>query len=61
MWVILKMAQCTLIGYLSLYYYEWVDTSADGLFVPKGIINPVVYASSLTLLVYIFIIKIYIP
>ena len=24
------------------YYYHWVDTSAGGLLVPKGIIRPVV-------------------
>jgi hypothetical protein len=30
------------------YYYHWVDTSADGLLVPEGIIHPVVSASALT-------------
>jgi hypothetical protein len=30
------------------YYYHWVDTSAGGLLVPEGIIQPVVSASALT-------------
>ena len=28
--------------------YHWVDTSAGGLFVPEGIIRPVVTVSALT-------------
>jgi len=31
-----------------LHYYHWVDTSAGGLLVLKGIIRPVVSDSALT-------------
>jgi hypothetical protein len=37
------------------YYYHWVDISAGGLLVPKGIIRPVVSALTLTWLIrYIY-------
>ena len=43
------------ILYFWLYYYHWVDTSAGGLLVPKGIIRPVVTASALAWVVgYIY-------
>jgi hypothetical protein len=36
-------------------YYHWIDTSADGLLVPEGIIRPVISASALTCLIrYIY-------
>ena len=33
---------------LCFYDYHWIDTSADGLFVPNGIIHTVVIGSALT-------------
>ena len=48
------------IRYLRLNYYHWVDTSACGLLVPKGIICTVVRAFVLTyFLLDIFFIQIY--
>ena len=32
----------TKIIYLRFYYYHWVDITAGGLLVPKGIVYPVV-------------------
>jgi hypothetical protein len=44
-----------LISYLPLYYHHWVDTSAGGLLVPKGIILPMVSVSAQTWFIrYIF-------
>jgi hypothetical protein len=42
------MRRAPKIRYLRFYFYHWVDTSADGLLVPEGIICPVVSASELT-------------
>jgi hypothetical protein len=35
------------IWYLTLYYYQWVDTSNGVILVPEVIIRPVVSASAL--------------
>jgi hypothetical protein len=36
------------VVHTKFYNYHWVDGSAGGLFVPEGIIHPVVSASALT-------------
>ena len=43
-----KNALCARSLISTFYYHHWVDTSAGGLFVPEGIIRPVVSVSALT-------------